>query len=296
MLKTELLKRYDGNPIIACKDIPGALQVYNAGAVKYNDEYLLLLTVVGLNPVPEFYIARSNDGIRFKIEDKPFVVNLPEEDWICDPRITCLGGVYYILFWSGSKYGARSVLGSTKDFKTFKRHGYVSEADNRNMALFPEKIDGLYVRLDRPYGATHDGSIWISYSPDLVYWGNSRPVMDKGVMFQWEGKKIGPGAPPIRTRDGWLIIYHAVHGGYFGYYLGCALLDLKDPSKVIGRSKYPILAPRENYERHGAVPNVVFSCGVIQENDGGLKIYYAGADTCLCLATATTKDLVKACK
>jgi beta-1,2-mannobiose phosphorylase / 1,2-beta-oligomannan phosphorylase len=202
----------------------------------------------------------------------------------------------YIIFWSGSEHGIRGVLASTKDFKSVKRHGYICLPDNRNIVLFPEKINGKYVRLDRPSGIGQKGSIWLSSSPDLVHWGNSEPVLSKGSFWQWEGGKQGPGVPPIKTEHGWLIIYHALHGGYFGYYLGCALLDLDNPHKVIGKSRAPILAPREEYERNGAVPNVVFSCGaILEENGDDLKIYYAGADTVICLANASLNELVQLC-
>jgi predicted GH43/DUF377 family glycosyl hydrolase len=163
------------------------------------------------------------------------------------------------------------------------------------MALFPEKINDLYVRLDRPYGTVNSGSIWISYSPDLKYWGGSKPILNKGLMFQWDGLKIGPSAVPIKTPKGWLCLYHGARAGYFGYYLACMLLDLEDPSKIIGRIKRPILSPRESYEFSGATPNAVFCCGAIAEDSGELKIYYSGADTCIGFATADTNELVDNC-
>ena len=292
-----ILERYENNPIIDCNRIPGTTQVYNAAAVKFQGQYLLLITALGRDVSPELFLARSSDGVNFDIDNEPLITYQHEhEDWICDPRITYLEGKYYIIYWSGSKHGIRGVMASTEDFKTFKNHGYTSLPDNRNIVLFPEKINGFYARLDRPAGVIQKGSIWVSYSPDLIHWGKSAPVLSAGPMFQWEGEKIGPGVPPIKTSQGWLIIYHAVHGGFPGYYLGCALLDLQDPSKVIGKSKVPILAPKEDYERNGAVPNVVFSCGaILEENGEDLKIYYAGADTVICLANSKISKLVKSC-
>ncbi len=290
-----LLKRSLKNPLISPEDIPGATQVYNAAAVKHNGMYILLLTVLTDEPLPTLRLAYSKDGIHFTINQDPFITAEQDEEWICDPRITLLDGVYYILYWSGSDLGCRSVLCKTTNFERVERMGYVSEPDNRNMALFPEKINGLYARLDRPYGSTHDGAIWISYSPDLSYWGHSVPLAKPNSMFQWEGKKVGPGAPPIRTSKGWLVIYHGVRGGFHGYYLGCMLLDLENPSKVIGRMRSSILSPQTHYERSGAVPNVVFTCGVTQEENNKLNIYYAGADTCICLATADQEELVNRC-
>jgi predicted GH43/DUF377 family glycosyl hydrolase len=290
-----LLQRFAGNPILSPQDIPGANQVYNAAAIRFDGETLLLCTIVTDEPLPRLHLARSPDGKRFSVENEPFITAAPGESWLCDPRITFMDGNYYIFHWSGSSYGVRSVLSVTRDFRSVECLGYVCEPDNRNMVLFPEKFNGLYARLDRPYGQSHEGSIWISYSPDLVFWGQSQPVADKGDMFQWEGKKIGPSVPPIRTDRGWLIIYHGVRGGYPGYYLGAMLLALEDPSQVIGRMKSSILSPREDYERLGAVPNVVFSCGATEEADGQLNIYYSGADTCVCLATAGKDELAARC-
>ena len=295
MKHRELVKRYENNPIITCADLPGAIQIYNAGTAKLGDDYVLLTSVVSDAPIPSLHVAKSKNGIDFTVEQEPLITALPGEDWICDPRITFMDGVYYILYWSGDKFGVRTVLATTKDFRTVERHGYICEPDNRNMVLLPEKINNLYVRLDRPYGSLHEGAIWISYSPDLVYWGNSKPVLDKGAMFQWDGQKVGPSAVPIKTPKGWLTIYHGVRAGYFGYHLGCMLLDLEDPSKVIGRIKNTILAPRELYEYAGSVTNAIFCCGIIEEPSGELKIYYSGSDTRLCLATANRDELVERC-
>ncbi len=291
----ELVKRYEENPILTYKDYPGAVQVYNAAAVKFKGQYLLLLTVLTDAPIPTLHVAKSDNGVDFTIEEQPLITAAEGEDWICDPRITLMGDTYYILYWAGDKFGVRTVLITTKDFCTINKQGYICEPDNRNMALFSEKINGLYARLDRPYGLTNNGSIWISYSPDLVYWGNSKPIMNHGKTFQWDGLKVGPSATPIKTDRGWLCIYHGVRDGYYGYYLGAMVLDLADPSKIIGRLNRALFSPREQYELLGVVPNSVFCCGVIPEDNGELKIYYSGGDYCLSLATADIDTLVDKC-
>jgi beta-1,4-mannooligosaccharide/beta-1,4-mannosyl-N-acetylglucosamine phosphorylase len=162
------------------------------------------------------------------------------------------------------------------------------------MVLFPEKIGGLYARLDRPFEYGGAGNIWISYSPDLVYWGRSECIMQSRA-FAWDQGKIGPGAPPIRTKDGWLVLYHGVTPRINAkiYKAGVALLDLDDPRKVIARGKEYLMAPRESYERIGDVPNVVFPTAAIPhwEKDE-LRIYYGGADTVFCLATAKISELI----
>jgi len=293
----EVVHRYKNNPIITIENIPGAIAVYNASATIFEEKILLLLTVRTYGSSPVFLKAISEDGINFEIYQEPLIQPEPYENWICDPRITRIGDIYYIVYWSGDKYGCRSVLCQTTDFERIERLGYICEPDNRNIVLFPEKINGYYARLDRPMGVINNGDIWISYSPDLIHWGNSKPIIEKGPIFSWDGEKIGPGAPPFKTEEGWIEIFHAVQQGFFQYYLGCALLDTEDPSKVIGRSPEAILMPREDYERIGSVPNVVFTCGVVPNMETGkVNLYYAGADQCICLALTTIDELLSACK
>jgi predicted GH43/DUF377 family glycosyl hydrolase len=138
---------------------------------------------------------------------------------------------------------------------------------------------------------------WISYSYDLIHWGNSEVLFETRPGY-WDADRIGPGAPPIRTKKGWLLIYHGVKKTSAGpiYRLGVALFDLKDPAKLIGRSREPILSPAEYYERSGDVPNVVFTTGAILEKNGEVKIYYGACDTSICLATAHIDDLLSLCK
>ena len=137
---------------------------------------------------------------------------------------------------------------------------------------------------------------WISYSDDLVYWGDSRVVFESRPGY-WDAAKVGPGAPPFQTEKGWLLIYHGVKNTSAGpiYRLGVALFDLENPAKLIGRSEEPILSPTEDYERIGDVPNVVFTCGAILEKDGEVKIYYGASDTSICLATAHIDNLLSLC-
>ncbi len=185
------------------------------------------------------------------------------------------------------------------------------------MVLFPERIDGYYARLDRPFPLYyHWGwpagahwalkgehawprtlNIWLSYSPDLLFWGNAKPLL-RVEDVPWANHKLGPGAPPIRTDRGWLVIFHGAEltsNNEKIYRLGCCLLDPSDPSRILGMARDPILEPREPYELKGHVSAVVFTCGVIPEDNGELKIYYGGADACICLATAATADLLELC-
>jgi len=211
-----------------------------------------------------------------------------------------------------TQHGVRGGIAVTEDFEKFDIIS-MTVPDNRNMVLFPEKINNLYVRLERPfpvYGRRNKErfDIWLSDSPDLKYWGNSKLVL--GVEHvPYSNSKIGPGAPPVKTRHGWLTTFHAVdideNRGKNGwekawkkrYSAGIMLLDLEDPSKVIGMYKEPLIAPEAEYEVSGGFRNdVIFPGGMILEDNGEVKIYYGAADTVECLATAHVDDLVALCK
>lgn len=225
----------------------------------------------------------------------------------------------------------RTALAITTDFKNFKRYGIITPegADDRDTVLFPEKINGKYAMLHRPhnwskeYISNKDGelylqvngtvdpvrrvikwpieekpvvfpekpSIWISYSEDLKNWQDHKVVMEPER--KWEQKKLGAGPPPIRTKKGWLLIYHGVEydNSNKKYHAGAALLDLSDPSKVIARTKEPILSPERKYEIFGDVPNVVFPEGAVVKEDK-IFIYYGAADKRCCLATGNLEELV----
>jgi len=248
-------------------------------------------------------IAEGQDGFNFRVRLEPFMVpgkegifRQYEEYGVEDPRITFLEGTYYITYSAYSRHGVRVGLAKTQDFKSVERMALITEADYRNVVLFPEKISGRYVRLDRPHSQTNPWSIWISYSPDLRHWGDSKAIM-KPVIYHWDQMKIGPGAPPIRTDRGWLNIYHGVFPTMDGgiYRLGVALHKLDDPAEVLGVADRWILQPEDPWERVGCVHNVVFTCGAVPEEDGTLRLYWGGADTVMCAGTAVIDELVELC-
>lgn len=299
-----MIKRYEGNPILTKEDVPYPVAtVHNAGVVKYGDTYIMLFRSHLMNGRSILGIAESIDGFKFKVKNKPFMVPATEgifseyeEYGVEDPRIVFLEGEYLITYSAYSRHGVRIGLAKTKDFKSVERFSLITEADYRNVVLFPEKFNGLYVRLDRPHSEISPWSVWISYSPDLRYWGESKLIM-KPVQYHWDEMKIGPGAPPIKTKRGWLNIYHGVFPTMDGsvYRLGVALHDLKDPSKIIAVGDNWILQPEEVYEITGYVHNVVFSCAAVPEEDGSLKIYWGGADKVMCVGTADIEELVDEC-
>ncbi len=304
MTSKRLLQKHIQNPIVRPADIPGgvAMYVFNPGAVKFQGEYLLMMDVATLAQPIVLWMARSKDGVHFIPDPAP--VRWPAsdpihpEDCIYDPRITRIGEDYYILYASSNaSIGVRVGIVKTRDFKAFERVSIASEFGNRNGVLFPEKINGLYCRLDRPFGDSKSPcDIWISYSPDLVFWGRSQCVMQRRTAH-WDDHKIGGGAVPIKTEKGWLIIYHGTTttGGGIIYRLGVAMLDINDPSKVIARGDDAILWPEHPYELTGRVGNVVFACNAIVEPDETVKIYYGAADTCIGLAEGKLADLIDAC-
>ena len=299
-----LIKRYNKNPILTKDDVPYPVAtVHNAGVVKFRNRYMMIFRSHQLNGRSILGLAESDDGYNFRVHEKPFMTPAAngifkeyEEYGLEDPRIIFLEGEYLITYSAYSRHGVRIGLAKTRDFKSIDRFSLITEADYRNVVIFPEKFKGLYARLDRPHSEISPWSIWISYSPDLRFWGESRLVM-KPAQYHWDGMKIGPGAPPIKTSRGWLNIYHGVFSTMDGsvYRLGVALHDLQDPSKIIAVGDEWILQPEELYEITGYVHNVVFTCGAVPENDGSVKIYWGGADKVMCVGTANLNDLVNHC-
>lgn len=300
--RKRVLTKHPENPVVAPSDLPeDVMYVFNPGAVKFNGETILMMDAASLAQPIAFWLARSSDGVHFTPDPAP--VDWPESDpthretCVYDPRITKMGDDYIILYASSGPNGTRIGIVKTRDFVTFERVAIGSEEGNRNGVLFPEKIDDLYVRLDRPFGNPRDTcNMWISYSPDLVYWGRSKPLMSVRSDL-WDNSKLGGGAVPIKTDKGWLQIYHGVTttGAGVIYRLGVCMLDLKDPSRVIARGEDAVLWPEHDYELLGRVGNVVFTCNAIVEDDETVRIYYGAADTSIGLAEGKLGDLVDAC-
>jgi predicted GH43/DUF377 family glycosyl hydrolase len=301
------LRRFHKNPVLTGKDFPegsGVRRVFNSGVIKAGGRYVMACRVEDAALRNRIWIAESDDGLCFV--PRPGPAELPHEDpefaeytagMYYDPRITFLDGAYYLMHAAHSSHGCRLGLLKTHDFTRFEWLGCVSAPDNRNGALFPEKIGGLYARLERPNTGGAFGDMWVSYSPDLIFWGKARCVL-RNRDVRWAWTKLGPGAVPIRTEHGWLTIFHGVRtqcAQHYVYQLGVCLLALDDPSRVVGRCEEAILEPEEPYELVGQTPSVVFTSGAVLEDDGELKVYYGGADTVQCLATTTIERMLAAC-
>ena len=299
-----IVKRYENNPILTKDDVPYEVHtVHNAAVTKVQNRTMMVFRSHLGNGRSILGLAESLDGYHFTVRPSPFMT--PSKNGIFkdyeaygieDPRITKIENHYYITYSAYSNHGVRIGLASTRDFKRVERMAIITQADHRNVVLFPETFNGLYARLDRPHSAITPWSIWISFSPDLKFWGRSQ-LLFKPLDYHWDQMKIGPGPPPIKTSEGWLIIYHGVFPTMDGsvYRLGVALLDIKNPTRMIGIGDRWILQPEEAYEVTGYVHNVVFSCGAIDEPDGTIKIYWGGADSVMCVGTAKTAELVDLC-
>ena len=303
----EFVKRYAGNPILSGKDFPDEYHiahVFNSGIIKHNGMYLMICRVEDVALRPYFWIAESKNGFDFTLRDSPIKMPTDNRDFAryaeinyYDPRITKIEDTYYIMHACHSSHDVRLSLLKTQDFDDFQWMGYVSSPGNRNGILFPEKINGLYVRLDRPMTSWDGGNMWISFSPDLIHWGQSDCVM-KNSEIRWAWSKVGGGATPIKTQEGWLNIFHGVRTqckSHYVYMSGVCLHDLEDPRKIIATSVMPIISPMKDYELHGQTPSVVFATGAILEDDGEIKVYYGGADTVQCAGTTTLDTLLDLC-
>lgn len=299
-----VVRRYENNPILTPEDIPYPVEtVHNAGMCKHEGRYIMLFRAHRANGRSILGLAESDDGYKFTPRPEPFMVPSREDPFaeyeafgVEDPRITFIDGEYLITYSAYSKHGVRIGLAKTRDWQTVERVAFISQADMRNVVIFPEQFGGRYARLDRPHSEICPWSIWVSYSRDLLHWGDSHVVM-KPVTYHWDEMKIGPGAPPIKTPRGWLHIYHGVFPTMDGsvYRLGVALHELGCPEKIVGVGDSWILQPEDSWEVTGYVHNVVFTCGAIPEDDGTVKIYWGGADKVMNVGTANLDELVDLC-
>ncbi len=268
------------------------LIVEDARVVKIRETGLLRLTSTS-----HLRVVRSANGRQIEPSEQQILrPSLGCESYgIEDPRITPIDGHFYITYVAVSPHGAATALASTLDFSSFKFHGPIFCPENKDVVLFPERINGQYFALHRPTTA-HDFSrpeIWLASSPDLLHWGKHQPLL--GSSAGWDCGRIGAGTPPIRTRAGWLVIYHGNdkgegESGIGSYGAGKLLLDLDQPSKILSAGEQ-ILAPEMEYECMGFVPNVVFPTGIIQQEES-LLIYAGAADTATCVVELGLTDLL----
>ena len=316
-----IVRRYENNPLLTAADVPyPATLVFNAGVAFYKGLYYIAPRVdlfdekrstPALNICTGF--GASKDGIRFDMFPEPIRVHYKGEilPWVCDARLTVLEDELYLSFCFENQHSERPGIARWRGKGTDFDAVCIGVPQQRNMILFPEKVNGLYMRLERPSNQWHDPfHIWYSLSPDLRYWGDSELLLGcEDVPFATV--KIGAGAPPVKTDRGWLLIFHSVdddpiHQVTFPsgrkwqkrYTAGAALFSLEDPTKLIAITKEPLLVAEAPYETGDLeklwVEFTVFPCGAVPVNGGkDLRIYYGAGDYCTCLATVALEDLWK---
>ena len=292
--------RYGLKPLITPSHLPcEANGVFNPGAALVDGEVVLLLRIEQRQGISQINVARSANGVDgWRIDKRPLLEpDLPEypfEEWGCeDARVTQIGPRKWLIAYTAySRYGPAVALATTEDFETATRLGIVLSPTNKDAAVLPEPFDGLWVMLHRPVtgGQEH---IWHASSPELTHWSMPGVLLPQRGGPWWDGLRVGVGAPPFRTDEGWLLIYHGAKemGVSPVYRLGLALLDLNNPRKVLSRASDWVFAPETDYEQRGLVPNVVYSCGAILRGDE-VWMYYGAADTVVGLATAKVSDLL----
>jgi predicted GH43/DUF377 family glycosyl hydrolase len=251
-----------------------------------------------LTSISHLRVARSADGVHFEVETVPALSPATELEsfGIEDARITLLDGMYWINYTAVSPHGISTALASTRDFRTFERHGVIFPPPNRDVTIFPERIGGRYAALHRPMPeGLGEPAIWIGWSDDLLAWGRHHVVASAREDW-WDDAKIGGGAVPFRVtsgaHDGWLAIYHGVTRAPFEYSLGALLLDARNPGRVLGRSREPILRPEASYEREGFLGGVVFTCGVLADEDR-VRVYYGAADGVTAVADLSLAEILR---
>jgi beta-1,2-mannobiose phosphorylase / 1,2-beta-oligomannan phosphorylase len=292
VLRVPILKEEEGKFVVDVLDIDRHNPAYDFSdprKVKQID----IDTYVYLTSMSHLRIARSKNGVDFEVEDKPFIFpsNRYEAFGTEDPRISLIGDVYYINYTAVSEKGITTALAKTEDFQNIEKMGIIFTTENRDVTIFPEKINGNYFALQRPVPKQIGrAEMWTATSPNLTHWGEHKFLM--GVEEGWQSLKIGGGAVPVKTEKGWIEIYHGADSSN-RYTLGAVLLDLEDPNKILAKTKEPILVPEAEYEVEGFFGNVVFTCGVLFEDDI-MKIYYGGADNVIALAEVHINELYKA--
>ncbi len=294
------LWRWNDNPIIGRNPLKGVARIFNSAVMPYEDRFVGVFRGEQCDGVSFIYLGWSEDGVHWQFE--PDKIQFVDESgapfqpvYAYDPRLVKVEDTYYIM-WCQDFYGAAIGVAKTQDFKTFTRVENPFLPFNRNAVLFPRKINGNFVMLSRPSDSGHTpfGDIFISESPDMHFWGNHRHVMGRSGEW-WESLKIGGGAAPIETSEGWLIFYHGVSGTCNGYVysIGGAILDIDEPSRVKYRCANWLLTPEKWYEERGFVPNVTFPCATLQDPaTGRIAIYYGCADSYVGLAFGQVDEII----
>jgi predicted GH43/DUF377 family glycosyl hydrolase len=306
-IERELFLRHPANPILSAADWPYPVNaVFNPAAAVVGSEILLLARVEALTGISHLTVARSANGVDgWSIDSNPLLEpadGVESEQWgFEDARTVWVSELdrWVITCTSYGPAGPAVYLATTEDFRSVERHGVVMHPEDKNAALLPDRVGGKWILFHRPmtaFGGSR-GEILLSRSADLQSWSAPEQVLQPRRGAWWDSLRIGIGPPPLRTEHGWLVIYHGVKETVAGgiYRVGLALVDLDDPTQILGRASDWVFAPLAPYERQGDVPNTVFPCGLVHHPASGeIRLYYGAADTSICLATASLDDLLDA--
>lgn len=296
--------RSSRNPIIGRYAIPTSNSVFNSAVVPFGDGFAGVFRCDNKRVQMNIFAGFSKDGVNWEINHEPIKfkagnTDMIESDYKYDPRVTWIEDRYWIT-WCNGYHGPTIGIAYTFDFKEFFQCENAFLPFNRNGVLMPQKIGGRYAMLSRPSdnGHTPFGDIYMSFSPDMKYWGEHRCVM-KVTPFEesaWQCTKIGAGSVPFLVPgEGWLMFYHGVINtcNGFRYSMGAAILDENDPTKVLHRTMAYLLAPAAPYELAGDVPDVVFPCAALHDlEQDKVSVYYGAADTTVCMAFGRISEII----
>ena len=250
-----------------------------------------------LTTLSHLRLVCSDDGVHFhQPAGYPLLQGEGEDETfgIEDCRVSLIDNTYYLTYTAVSGHGVGVGMRSTTNWKTFQNHGMIIPPHNKDCTIFDEHINGKFYALHRPSSVALGGNyIWLAESPDGIHWGKHRCIIKTRPNY-WDSARVGAGAAPIKTADGWLEIYHGANEKH-QYCLGAFLMALDDPSKVLARTEEPIMVPTADYELHGFFGEVVFTNGHIVNGDE-LIIYYGAADEFVCGAKFSIKEILGALK
>lgn len=240
----------------------------------------------------------STDDVHFTEDPaaKPiFGKGFQESFGIEDCRVATMEDGYWLTFTEVSPVAVGVGLIATTDFKQLRREGMIFPPHNKDCAIFQEKIGGRYYAFHRPSSPELGGNyIWIAESPDRIHWGRHICIATTRP-GKWDSARVGAGAAPIRTKEGWLEIYHGANEEN-RYCLGALLLDLNDPAKVLARSDEPIMEPIADYEKTGFFGNVVFSNGYYMKDEDTIEMFYGASDEVICSARLSVSEILNTLK
>jgi beta-1,4-mannooligosaccharide/beta-1,4-mannosyl-N-acetylglucosamine phosphorylase len=321
-----LLRRHPASPVLSATDLPYPAElVFNPGVVRHAGGYLMAFRVDdGWRPGTAVFdrtvigLAESDDGVAWRPRPAPWIDGGSTDALrdhgatrAYDPRLTVVDDRLYLCFAVDTPHGIRGGVARVDDDLETWTLLDLTVPDDRNLALFPERVGGRLWRLHRPFpvygrGASEAFDLWASASPDGVHWGDARLVLASDRV-PWANAKIGPGAPPVRVRAGWLVFFHAVtfdaerelpawHPGWHKTYTaGAMVLAAREPWRVLGLCREPLLVPEAPHELVGFRGHVVFPGGAVLEPSGEVKLYYGAADTCVALAVGDAETIAARC-